>query len=245
MKISYSGWSKLPLLLLTTFLHTHPVLGQEPSPPFLLNCNHHPDPVLCTAETLSRHINKELIYPSLAIESLVEGTVLLGFTIDTSGNVKDLKVLKDIGGGCGLAALSAFPAKEAWGPAILEGRAVPMDMTLPVKFSLKDTLLTAANAYTIYWGNQSEQTHIKQGELKTLMTQSPVLRNKNGDVIQPVELYYIKLILTRKGRSKIKKFRTRDALFKHLKPDHRMIVVGIVPYKRTFLEVTKEWIITR
>jgi hypothetical protein len=219
--------------------------GQEITTPTLSQCSNAVDPARCTAEKLAEQINKKLVYPTTAIEQLVEGTVLLGFTVDSLGKTHSLKILKDIGAGCGQAAIKAFPIHESWIPAEFKGQPVNLELTLPVHFALRDTLLTAANAYTIHWGNLSDQTHIQFRELKLLLQQSPVFRNQNGDVVQPVELYYVRLIPTRNGRTKVKKFKAREALLKHLKPDHSIVVVGIIPYKRTFLEVSKEWIISR
>lgn len=234
----------IPNLFLQTLSLAQQV-DQEITTPMLSQCSNAADPTRCTAEKLAEQINKKLIYPTAAIDQLVEGTVLLGFTVDSLGKAHSLKILKDIGAGCGQAAIKAFPLHESWIPAEYKSRHVNLELTLPVHFALRDTLLTAANAYTIHWGTLSDQTHIQFRELKHLLKQSPVLRNQNGDVVQPVELYYVRLIPTRKGRAKVKKFRAREALLKHLKPDHSIVVVGIIPYKRTFLEVTKEWIISR
>lgn len=233
------------LLTFLTLVLSHQTRGQDQSYPYLSECSKHSDLAQCTAEKLGEQINKRLIYPQAAVDQLIEGTVIIGFTIDSLGIAHHLKVIKDIGGGCGQAALKAFPMGELWTPAFLNAKPISSDLTLPVLFALKDTLLTAANAFTIHWGNLSDQTHIKYKELRALFQQSPVLRNQNGDVIQPTELYYVRIIPTRRGKSKIKKFKTRESLIKQLKPDHSIVVVGILPYKRTFLEVTKEWIISR
>jgi len=46
----------------------------------------------------------EIKYPRAAVQAGIEGRVFIQFVVDKNGNVRDEKVLRDIGGGCGEAA---------------------------------------------------------------------------------------------------------------------------------------------
>jgi protein TonB len=74
-------------------------------------------------------------YPDVAIKTKVQGVVILEAIIDTSGQVVDGRVLRDIGMGCGQAALQAV-RQWRYRPATLNGRAVSVYLTVTVRFEL-------------------------------------------------------------------------------------------------------------
>jgi TonB family protein len=80
---------------------------------------------------------KSIEYPREARDLHVEGKVFVQFVVDTEGNVKEPKVLKDIGFGCGEAALEAIQSIK-FTPGIQNGVEVPVNYTLPVSFKLKE-----------------------------------------------------------------------------------------------------------
>ena len=50
-------------------------------------------------------IAQELQYPALAKRNRIMGQVIIGFTMNEDGTVANVKILKNIGGGCGDEAL--------------------------------------------------------------------------------------------------------------------------------------------
>ena len=81
---------------------------------------------------------KDLRYPKLARQYLVEGKVFVEFVIDKSGNLQNAKVIQGIGGGCDEAALDALnKRKEKWSPAEVRGKVVSQKMVLPIAFNIK------------------------------------------------------------------------------------------------------------
>lgn len=74
-------------------------------------------------------------YPETARKARRQGVVILEAIIDTSGNVVDVRVLRDIGLGCGDAALQAIRAWR-YEPATLNGRLVSVYLTITVNFQL-------------------------------------------------------------------------------------------------------------
>ena len=80
---------------------------------------------------------KNINYPARAVNAGIEGRVFLQFIVDTEGFPRDAVVLRDIGGGCGEAAIEALQ-KVRFTPGILNGEAVNVQFSLPVTFRLDD-----------------------------------------------------------------------------------------------------------
>lgn len=76
-------------------------------------------------------------YPRQAVRSGVEGRVFIQFIVDKDGNVRDEKVLRDIGGGCGEAALEAVRDVK-FTPGKLDGVAVNVQYSMPVTFKIEN-----------------------------------------------------------------------------------------------------------
>jgi|GEM_PF-557001 len=74
-------------------------------------------------------------YPKEALDRRIEGRVFVQFIVDRNGNVTDPEILKDIGFGCGEAAVKAL-TKISFTPGIQNGVEVPVSYTLPVTFKL-------------------------------------------------------------------------------------------------------------
>ncbi len=84
-----------------------------------------------------KEVYKNIRYPQGAIASRVEGRVFVKFIVDEKGNVKSPQVVKDIGGGCGQAAIEGIK-KVKFTPGTLQGQPVKVYYTLPVTFQLSD-----------------------------------------------------------------------------------------------------------
>ncbi|HBQ59067.1 MAG TPA: hypothetical protein DD671_05430, partial [Balneolaceae bacterium] len=57
-------------------------------------------------------IYEHVKYPRLASRSGIEGKVFIKFVVNEQGKVEDPKILKDIGGGCGEAAVEGIKKVE-------------------------------------------------------------------------------------------------------------------------------------
>ncbi len=96
--------------------------------------------VKCSQTKLLTFINKNIKYPPIAQESGVEGTVVVQFTVEKDGSVRDIKVVRDIGAGCGDEAkrvVKKMADTYKWTPGKQRGRPVRVRFTLPVKFKLQ------------------------------------------------------------------------------------------------------------
>ena len=90
----------------------------------------------CAEVKLMEFIYDEIQYPSTARENNIQGTVVVQFVVETDGRVSNVKIVRNIGGGCGQEAARVIEKMPAWNPGKQRGRAVRVMFTLPVKFKL-------------------------------------------------------------------------------------------------------------
>ncbi len=85
---------------------------------------------------LYKFISDSLQYPVLAQEKMIQGSVVVSFVIDHDGSIKEVKILKDIGGGCGKEAARIVSIMPRWVPGEADGKPVRVRFTLPFRFKL-------------------------------------------------------------------------------------------------------------
>lgn len=78
-----------------------------------------------------------LKYPEACIKDGIQGKVVVKFTIDKKGEVKDVKVIKGVDEELDEAAVKVVAASPKWKPAKVNGQKVDCTMTIPVIFKLK------------------------------------------------------------------------------------------------------------
>lgn len=86
---------------------------------------------------LLKYLAQNIKYPPLARENNIQGVVALTFVIGKDGSVKDVNVVKDIGGGCGKEAVRVVQTMPKWIPGEANGNPVKVRFTLPVRFKLE------------------------------------------------------------------------------------------------------------
>ena len=87
-------------------------------------------------KAMYKYLSKHVKYPPMAREAGIEGTVTLSFIINEDGQINDIKVLRDIGGGCGAEAVRVVKNMPAWSPGEQRGKKVKVRFTLPINFEL-------------------------------------------------------------------------------------------------------------
>lgn len=90
----------------------------------------------CTERALLAYVLGHVRYPTYAREANAQGTVVARFVIDEKGRVSDVKVLRDIGFGCGKEVLRVLESLPDWLPGKQNGRPVRVQYTIPVKFKI-------------------------------------------------------------------------------------------------------------
>lgn len=87
-------------------------------------------------EELMKYISENLRYPQQAREADTQGLVFVTFVVEKDGSLTDIRILRDIGNGCGEEAVRIVKTMPKWIPAKKRGKEVRMQYNLPVKFTL-------------------------------------------------------------------------------------------------------------
>lgn len=88
-------------------------------------------------EKLMEYLQKNVKYPAMARESHITGTVFVTFVVQGNGDITDVRKLKGIGGGCDEEALRVIKNMPSWKPGKQNGKSVPVQYNLPIKFTLR------------------------------------------------------------------------------------------------------------
>ncbi len=88
--------------------------------------------------SLQKFIVENIQYPRQAMQLRLQGRVMISFTVDAEGKIKDMEILKGVGGGCELEALRVISLMPKWKPGKQNGKNVSVRYVLPVKFALAE-----------------------------------------------------------------------------------------------------------
>jgi protein TonB len=77
-------------------------------------------------------------FPPFALENQIEGTVTIGFTIDKTGKVTDVKILRSPDKNLNASALNHVKNMPLWSPGKQRGKPVSVTYAVPIKFVLRN-----------------------------------------------------------------------------------------------------------
>ena len=86
---------------------------------------------------LFKYLGKSIKYPQMAQDAGIQGVVFVTFLVDKDGGVKNVKVLRGIGGGCDEEAIRVVQKMPKWTPGKQRGKSVKVQYNLPIKFTLR------------------------------------------------------------------------------------------------------------
>ena len=87
-------------------------------------------------EAMNRFLAQNIIYPTLAKQKNIHGKVLISFIIEKNGSISNIKVIKDIGEGCGEEGMRIVKLMPKWKPAQQKSEPVRQQFVLPISFQL-------------------------------------------------------------------------------------------------------------
>ena len=87
-------------------------------------------------DSMYRFISSNVVYPKVAKETNINGTVIISFIVEADGSVSNAKVEIGIGGGCDEEALRVVNLMPNWTPGKQAGKPCRVLYKLPLKFSL-------------------------------------------------------------------------------------------------------------
>ncbi len=91
---------------------------------------------ICAQEKMLEYIYKNLEYPKSARENGIEGMIVVQYVVGKDGAIRDAKIIRDLGHGCGDAGLKVVNSMPKWTPGMQRGKAVAVQYTLPMRFKL-------------------------------------------------------------------------------------------------------------
>lgn len=113
----------------------------EPDPEVFLTVTEDPE-FPGGEEALIAFIREHVQYPEEAKKANITGTVVVTFIIEKDGSLSNMKILRDIGGGCGTEAVRVLRQMPKWKPGKIRksGQAdlkvVRCQFSLPIVFEL-------------------------------------------------------------------------------------------------------------
>ncbi len=94
----------------------------------------------CAEEKMQAFIYDNLKTPKTAEDSYMGGVLVVSFIVTKEGEVRDAKVLRDIGFGWGREALRViYLMPDGWVPGKFSGVPVDLQMNLPIRVSLQNS----------------------------------------------------------------------------------------------------------
>jgi protein TonB len=114
-----------PPVVVETVVADQPVLFAEEMPVYAEG-----------TEALLNFISSKLKYPELARKAGIEGKVFIYFIVNRDGTISNAEIAKGIGAGCDEEALHVIKQLGKWLPGKQNGKAVKVQMAIPIVFKL-------------------------------------------------------------------------------------------------------------
>ena len=90
------------------------------------------------ANSFAKWVYGQIKYPQQCIDEQIQGRVVLQFTINATGQVCDVNVLRGVNPAIDEEAVRAVKASPAWAPGKTEdGKVVPVSFVIPIVFALR------------------------------------------------------------------------------------------------------------
>lgn len=95
----------------------------------------------CAKAKIEDFIYRHLVYPEEAIAEKIEGIVMLQYVMNIEGMIEDVRITKDIGGGCGTSVLNAVLKLPTLDPRVkprsARRKGARFQLNIPIWFQLK------------------------------------------------------------------------------------------------------------
>jgi protein TonB len=90
-----------------------------------------------TLDTFRDWVQKNLVYPPVAVENGIFGRVTVQFAVNSRGEVVDVKILRGVDPSLDKETIRVIMSSPKWGAAKQGGRAVKQQFVMPVIFQLQ------------------------------------------------------------------------------------------------------------
>ena len=88
-------------------------------------------------QALQLYLQANVKYPRIAIEKGIAGTVIVKFTVDSTGAIRNPKIARNVYYDLDVEALRVVSTLPDWNPATRDGKPISMDIAIPIEFRKK------------------------------------------------------------------------------------------------------------
>lgn len=88
-------------------------------------------------KALAHYFQSTIIYPELARENCIEGTVVVEFSIEADGTIYNPVIIESLGLGCDEVALKSVQQMPKWVPASQNSQHITSRVRINIDFSLQ------------------------------------------------------------------------------------------------------------
>lgn len=117
-------------------------------------------------------IQSRLHYPTRAAQLGIEGVVMVYFMVTKTGEVRDTKIVRKIGGGCEEAVLLAVRDLPRFVPGTQQGKPVDVGMTVPVTFRMQDSKADLLDTLKRVYPLVNQMPHLPESQSSTSIAQA-------------------------------------------------------------------------
>ena len=89
-------------------------------------------------EAMLKFLSDNIVYPQEAKDNKIEGRVIVTFVVEKDGSISSIRVLSDIGSGCGAEVVRVLKLMPKWKPGMQKGQPVRVQYSLPVLFTIPE-----------------------------------------------------------------------------------------------------------
>ena len=97
---------------------------------------------------LNQYLVDHINYPSLAVDSGIQGKVIVQFVVERDGSITQANVIRGVDPSLDNEALRVVKCMPKWTPGRMQGEPVRVKFTLPITFKLGEDLLKTTKAQT-------------------------------------------------------------------------------------------------
>lgn len=87
-------------------------------------------------DAFRKYVQKNLMYPPIAIENGIKGMVIVNFIVSPDGKISNIKVLRGLDRSCDTEAIRVISKMPPWKPGRQNGKPVFVQFSLPIRFDL-------------------------------------------------------------------------------------------------------------
>jgi TonB family protein len=157
--------------------------------PYFKGCGHLPDGSVekrtCSNQTLVTFIAKNVVSPP---KTDVIGSVYVRFYVDSTGKVTEPTILRGLSEAHNEAALKVVRDLPHWEPALLVGKPIRAQMTLPIRFTQRDES-EFSNGFQLTWGTLKSKK-VSRSMLQKMLVVPITIRDETGNKMEINELLF-------------------------------------------------------